>query len=455
LQHEIPINLGIDFGTRFTKICIRSDEVGTAVVDYDGFGLDGALLPSVVILDEQQNLSIPNPGVTPPYKRSIAYLKMALADRGSIGVGSEVNFPFSPTADIIKGLSAFFLAHTIDLAKQWALVAWKDHIGTRGVQWSANVGLPVEYVDSDVMPGFQEAIAAAWSWSESAIPAGTVDDIVRAYLSSSARETPDMSYCQTYPEIAAAVMSFATSRSAAPGTYVYFDIGGGTVDGVIFNLRRHMGEVGIDFYSGHVASAGVDWVADEIRQRMEENEDYSCELETIKRILLHNDSEKVDKAFRCYAITVSGLAGRVVYEGKRKDLRNWRQKNIQEFGASRRLRNIWSDENVDPLKVFVGGGGSGSPFYQKAVAAAYDRLTLRNYGIPPFDLVQVPPPPDILMGSVDSEEYHRFLIAYGLSMPFGEGPDFRLPSQFENVERPVAVRAAYIPNYADLKDIFD
>jgi hypothetical protein len=38
--------------------------------------------------------------------------------------------------------------------------------------------------------------------------------------------------------------------------------------------------------------------------------------------------------------------------------------------------------------------------------------------------------------SSDEEDFTRFAISYGLSIPFGEGPEIRLPSQFEDAEKP-------------------
>jgi len=53
--------------------------------------------------------------------------------------------------------------------------------------------------------------------------------------------------CHAIPEIAAAVQSFISSRDAQPGVYVYFDIGGGTVDGVAFNYVNRDGEKTLNF----------------------------------------------------------------------------------------------------------------------------------------------------------------------------------------------------------------
>jgi hypothetical protein len=455
LPEKIYINLGIDFGTRFTKVCARSEGIGATIVDHLDNGLDGALIPSVISVDDSGHLSVPDAGSPSTPENSVAYLKMALADRGQLGLNVRPELPGERSEELAEPFSAFFLATVIARAKKWVRSAWREHIGDREVVWSANVGLPVEYVDSDVAPKFQEVIAVAWEWAEDGAPTGQVREVLGDYARASAREHPQESYCQTYPEIAAAVLSFAASRNAKPGVYVYFDIGGGTVDGVVFNLIRPAGEVRINFYSGHVESLGVDWIAEDVCCRLREGDGNEHDPESVKHLLLNEASADVDAAFATYSKEISKLVGRVVYEGQRKDGRDWRKVQFQADLAHRTLRRHLNDDNVPPLRMFVGGGGNRAHFYQRSLSSAYERNTLRNYGIPPFDLVEVPAPPDLQMQSVEPYEYHRFLIAYGLSVPFGEGPDIGLPSQFEISRPPAPKRTSGLPDYSDHKDIYD
>ncbi len=455
MQGDIAINLGVDFGTRFTKICAFSDEIGTVVVDFGEDGLDNAIVPSFVTIDDAGTVMAALPGEETTSRNSIAHLKMALADRGALSVDPSLSLPVNADDSVARAISAFFLASTIKLAKAWVASAWKDHIGNRSVEWSGNVGLPVEYIDSNVRPVFQEVIAVAWNWAETGIPQGTIADLIRDYDACEALNSPEMSFCQTYPEIAAAVMSFANSRSSAPGIYVYFDIGGGTVDGVVFNLRRPLGEVHIDFYSGHVQSLGVDWVVDKVAQNLSRDGHQNCNKALLKTELMTGIHKTSPSVFQGFSRGVSRLAGKVVYEGKRKDKRDWRKAGIQDFGSQRTLRKWALDEALKPLKVFVGGGGSSSNFYQTAITDAYDRNTLRNFGVPPFELIEVPAPADLFMGSVAPSEYHRFLVAYGLSVPFGEGPEIRLPSQFKRVAPAKVSNKSTLPDYSDHKAIFD
>jgi hypothetical protein len=52
------------------------------------------------------------------------------------------------------------------------------------------------------------------------------------------------------------------------------------------------------------------------------------------------------------------------------------------------------------------------------------------------------------------DKFVRFAIAYGLSVPFGEGPEVALPSEVEGRPAPQA-KAAVGVDYMDSKDAFD
>ena len=165
---------------------------------------------------------------------------------------------------LAEGLSAFFLSVVMRRARRWVESTWARHIGGRQIIWSANVGLPVQHCDAPVADTFQWVLATAWRWSGQPPRHRILGHVAEDYLRDCDLEDPARSECQAYPEIAAAVLSFATSRSAAEGVYVYFDVGGGTLDGVVFALKRPRGEVEINFYSGEVASLGVEWLAGEL-----------------------------------------------------------------------------------------------------------------------------------------------------------------------------------------------
>jgi hypothetical protein len=68
--------------------------------------------------------------------------------------------------------------------------------------------------------------------------------------------------------------------------------------------------------------------------------------------------------------------------------------------------------------------------------------------------MEVPPPADIDLHRLPALAFGRFAIAYGLSIPFGEGPEIGLPRQFKKMGPP-PVRPPTAVEYGDSKDVYD
>lgn len=58
------------------------------------------------------------------------------------------------------------------------------------------------------------------------------------------------------------------------------------------------------------------------------------------------------------------------------------------------------------------------------------------------------------MNGLDEEDFGRFSVAYGLSVPFGEGPEIGLPSEFEDAKRPTAKKPTNVVDYLDSKEAY-
>src|SRR5262245_42400579 len=146
---SVSINLGIDFGTSFTKICFR--DVGTEesrVVAVGGKFRNG-LIPSIVAIGNGGRLCLQDEITTHMSYVSVPYLKMRLA-------GSPIGAKL-PSIDGIdlngeactRALASWFLATVIVRGQQWMNFYERDRLKNRNVTWSANVGVPVEHFDSD------------------------------------------------------------------------------------------------------------------------------------------------------------------------------------------------------------------------------------------------------------------------------------------------------------------
>jgi hypothetical protein len=185
------------------------------------------------------------------------YLKMRLAGDETLS-----NLPVGGIANkngdrVARALSSWFLATIILRAQAWLYRHEAERLHGRTIQWSANVGVPVEYCDSPLIDVFREVLAVAWTWSKSNAFPQRFHEVLSRYPETVDSIDLHSTDCHAVPEIAAAVHSFVTSRDASPGIYIYFDIGGGTLDGAAFRFTNLFGERRINFYAGKVAPLGL------------------------------------------------------------------------------------------------------------------------------------------------------------------------------------------------------
>ncbi len=95
---------------------------------------------------------------------------------------------------------------------------------------------------------------------------------------------------------------------------------------------------------------------------------------------------------------------------------------------------IQEREIVARLPLFLGGGGACLPFYRRSIKSTYGER-LANALVPPYDTATIPRPSQLELSEFPLDSYNRFSIAYGLSIPAGEIPTVRLPSDYPNHAR--------------------
>ena len=415
----LHVNLGVDFGTCFTKICFRDVATGdSGVLSVDG----ECFVPSVVGIGEWGELSAGERAVGAPER----YLKMRLADETwPHSGGSECR---SRDTDEVRALAAYFLADVMERGKNTFVKQQSALAEGREITYSANVGVPVEQYDSPTVEVFREVFQVAWEWcgaGQLPLYGGmlsrrmpqTVDEAVREYAASrklSNASNASQADCHAVPEIVAGITSFLGSRDARPGRYGYFDIGGGTVDGVLLGYNRYDGSPRTHCYAGKVESLGVASLAyrayGEAGHRME------------RAIAGGAPRSEVDSRLRPFENDLHTLVAKVIVDGWSKDA-----------GA---LSGLADQE----LPVFVGGGGAQSAWYRRNIRGAYDSRQHRNVGIPPYRITEVPRPTDLNYQFSGDVQFSRFAVAYGLSVPYEEISGFDLPRRTrrrsrDNMER--------------------
>jgi hypothetical protein len=433
----LEINLGIDFGTGFTKVCFRDlasdrSEVVT-FADSDEAELEQALLSTqVAILEDGQlltGLTVAEWAQNPhPVRQMMQFIKMRLAhldiDEDEDSAWRLERIPELDDPETVENVCAYYLSRVIARAQHWVQQNRADLFKNQTVRWSLNVGVPVEYCDSPALIRFQKVLSLAWLLVNSASfkemltlsALNSLSTYLREWIHQELEDQLGSLDCSTTPEIAAAAWSFVSSRQAQDGIYTFFDFGDGTLDGTTFRFWREEGELNVDFYVGRVRPLGVTAFVQQTATELNTSPDTVQQAirewqETAKQIL-HAQIE-ISQTRR----EVQKLVGFVVKRGDNKHKAN---------------RGMFAQYDLgDKLDVFLGGGGGQNPFFQATVESTYDNFDHNRAGIPPYKICRVPVPPDLHMNGLNPEEFHRFAVAYGLCIPSWEGPGFRLPSQVE------------------------
>ena len=439
---SLELNLGIDFGTSFTKVCFRN--AGTEQSEIVNFGksTEDAWVASIVSISSKGILYLygeRNETDCFHYK----YLKMRLGgfstviDKRCQGVNLDDDVA-------IHALCSWFLAKIIVKAKEWIKSNRKDLLLGRDIRWSANVGVPVEHFDSDRIKNFEEVFSVAWNWVESDMLPVDLQTLMKSYEDHICTNVNEKADCHAIPELSAAIQSFVISREAQEDVYMYFDIGGGTVDGVSFNIFSPDGEKNVNFYAGKVGELGISAIANLFGE----------DADTVENILTAKSTPELQAKLTEFA------SNRKLLAEKRRDLQKIVGHVVSEFRRKEPLK-VLSNPATGPIQsksgrliVFIGGGGIGSEWYKSAINCTHREFAHKSIKIPPYELRETPYPSDLGLNGVAKEDYHRFAIAYGLSVPYGEGPDTALPSKMSPVEIQEPKNPASF-NYLDSKDICD
>ncbi|MFQ4139052.1 hypothetical protein PGN35_022335 [Nodosilinea sp. PGN35] len=483
---QISLNLGIDFGTQYTKVCVRDTDRGNSWVVIPGKPeacIEGSLIVSQVGIHPTSGALLA--GLTQPewqyYLKKypnliiIDFIKMRLAH---LDPGREAKNWYSsklPTvhgidlskAASIETLCAFFLCQVIKRSKDWIYLDSADLLRGVEVDWSANIGVPVEYCDSPALVRFKRVLCLAWHLSMRNLNRVKLSELNKFISTIRSELDTDEMPCFTLPEIAAAVYSYTFSRQARRGTYIFFDIGGGTMEGAAFSFNKEDGADKIDFLSGLVEPVGVNALAKKVageKQKLEEKMEYSIVhngrniIENIDKIsvqykrnqgrLRQGDcvanrhgvtvrqvKSKLDpKNFNLYATQVLILAQSLIHRQVATVIRTCGQKLTKA--------------EMQDIVVFLGGGGMLSHYYIETIDSTYDAFSLKSTDMPRYRMQTIPVPDDFHMRGLAEEYFHRFSIAYGLSFPDYDVPAGILPTQVPEIAPP-PVGPRWIPESAE------
>jgi regulator of replication initiation timing len=424
---DLVLNLGIDFGTSFTKVCFRDiarDRSEIVTFTDEITHLEEALLPTKIgILSNGRLISGLTTSEWERYENqvetTVEFIKMRLAELDFHECNKSWRLEEIPELDdpeTVENLCAHYLSRVIVRAQTWIRQNKPELVINQKIEWSANVGVPVEYCDSPAIQRFRNVLSLAWLLSnEPQTEWMTIQKLrdrmkpMRAILEKTAID------CHAIPEIAAEVWSLLNSREVDEGFYILFDVGDGTLDGSSFRYWNDDGEKKVDFYFGKVDPLGVTAFSQRLSQELGISE--TDVKRTVCGNLTHYPSDFQTSTTRK---AIQNLVAQVVVNGSKRH---------GEHG----FRLTWHGFQK-PLEILIGGGGGQTSFYTQAITSTHEDRQQRNAGIPEYRVRSLPTPKDLETNGIRSHDFHRFAVAYGLSIPDGDQPEIRLPSEMESIK---------------------
>ncbi len=375
--------LGIDFGTAFTKACVRLGGRWARAIEFQPHteGVERYLLPGAFHCGDDRTCSLLD--LDGLYTTN---LKLPLLHRTTISEASRTN-------------ALVFLGLVLRFSRGWILRELKEEIGDATIDWQVNVGLPANAWETDVLNSrYTDLARRAWLLSVQETPI-RLDDalaLLRAEgkperLLESHERGLNADAVNVAPEFAAQVAGYIRSPLRRRDLHLYVDVGAGTLDLTMFNVHedRESGDI-LPVFAADVLPLGTHYL---MKARLRHVPDQSwSDLATVDTI---EEALGRPEVTRDKIVAADSLIAKQVSHAVRQLLLHTRNRRYRRSPA-------WTSE----LPVLLAGGGRG--------IAAY-RQFLDEVDITKLAEVPVPIPKEITTGSLGANEFGRIAVAYGLS----------------------------------------
>lgn len=282
-RKKLLLNVGIDFGTSFTKVVYRDIHAGrSSVLGFGGRngGLPEFYIPSAVTFaggkiyfawGAGRQMEGDSIGIT-SFKICMACRAKSVLTGGGCRLALEVEgrpcFTVRNGAgDITVGpsdIAALYLAYVIGLVRERLTGRYGKEVEL-GLTW--NMCAPIDHYEKEHILGeFRRSLFLGEKLAGRVKDGMGVDDALRMLSTEKSGwiQLPDESEITTFivPETYAAVISYVNSRQAEEGLYVVVDVGSGTTDVSFFRLS--LGPKKVIFYEARTGLIGVDDIARDI-----------------------------------------------------------------------------------------------------------------------------------------------------------------------------------------------
>jgi len=378
----LPICIGIDFGTAYTKVAIRA--AGKVFfVWWDGIhaGSHAMFLPGEIstLFD--------------------GALRLGRGKEAS-AVFSNLKLPFLSTATPElqqQALAVAFLGWVMRYARAWVFRELSPLLRQRHVAWEVNIGCPTNAWGNELLASRYKHIACA-AWRLSQFEGEISADLARRALNETTVVPAEVGLddVHTMPEFVAQIAGYVRSPQRRRGLHLLVDCGAGTLDVVTFNVHRQTNEDHDRFpiFGSAVEPLGTHFL---MKDR----------LGMLGPGVVWDDAEQVPS--RPSLIARFGVDPRQVEEADKRFAGRVRKvvEGVIRYTKARRTPLALAWEQGVPI--FLTGGGASANVYKYAVDAA-----CRSVGVKPLYTL-FPILDEVNQRGVNRDNFHRLSVAFGLT----------------------------------------
>jgi hypothetical protein len=462
-REKIVLQVGLDFGTSATKVMFsqaRRRGVRPVLFEHGLNHVPPYCLPSLVAIDKNKQLLFGTEAARilsgKPWDHGIRRLKVLVAgEQDPRFRDSETHESFQQYVEQNWGaevaleprlLTALYLAYVMH-AVRLKLTRLQEY-RNQDLDFHFNICVPIDYVENNaVRPCFEEVLAWAElierQWPNAAWDAEQVAQVADLRrLADYGRDTKGGFGRQdqearvfAVPEAVAEVASYLVSLRRREGIHAIIDLGAGTTDVSIFNLKERelQGQRRI----------GRDWVSYWYSARS-----FPRGMTQIERIVASHVGSCTDEHVTKVLGALSDLSAQVRVRIKNREkleidmkkevelLWMMTHKAWQEAYDHRRHQSCWTRNQV---QIFVSGGGCHLPGVEYWFKKSWMDLNTQNpWGPYKYSIL---PEPEEFDTSGNQVPFHRVAVAYGLARPLPELGEFVLPSDAPNHTPPPLPRS--------------
>ena len=386
--------VGLDFGTAFTKIVISESRIRYAIPVGLLNGDTGFCLPCAVYVGPEGQVSLRKEGSCTKKKTN---LKMPLIEE-------------TYDREDLK-LVVAYLALVFRLVRLWFITEYFTTYIGKYLDWNINVGLPTEkFHDEEMVELYKTIIRAAWFLStedgDITLRAAGISIEYEKFVTSDAlidESSIHSDKVNCFPEFVALVSGYVRSPRRQDDLHLLVDIGAGTVDVTIFNVHQDENQEDIfPIFAKGVQALGTSYLLKNrfLQLNIGENVDSTQPIlnDQLFASKYKTEVNQISLADEVLCKRIKALVGGELRRVKKK---RYRKSSQWEVG----------------VPCFVSGGGKDLTPYQGVL----QKMSLENY---PFriKLDELPFPGDLKGEGLERRDFHRLLVAYGLSVdPFDIG----------------------------------